>query len=96
MTVVCRAENVLMVLGGQYFNASSRLYDVVAQVEVVGPRGSCQLPPLPSPLYALTATRVGETVVACGGFHYYYRARAGYSYKSTWGCRRMRSPSLRL
>ena len=49
-----------MVLGGQFFNVSSRLYDVVAEVEVVGPRGSCQLPPLPSPLYALTATRVGR------------------------------------
>ena len=28
---------------------------------------------LPSPLYGLTAGRVGDTVLACGGFHYYYR-----------------------
>ena len=67
----------MMVLGGQYFNASSRLYDVVAEVEVVGARGSCLVAPLPSPLYALTAARVGNTVLACGGFHQYYRPGDG-------------------
>ena len=74
-----------MVLGGQYFNASSRLHDMVHQVEVLGARGSCQVAPLPSPLYGLTAARVGETVVACGGFHQYYRSRAVYSNKSARG-----------
>ena len=32
-----------------------------------------QISPLPSPLYGLTAGRVGDTVYACGGFHHYYR-----------------------
>ena len=62
-----------MVIGGQYFNASSRLHDMVAQVEVVGPRSSCLVSSLPSPLYGLTAARRGDSVLACGGFHHYYR-----------------------
>ena len=62
-----------MVLGGQFFNASSRLHDMVSEVEVLGARGSCQVAPLPSPLYGLTAARLGDKVVACGGFHQYYR-----------------------
>ena len=32
-----------------------------------------QIAPLPSPLYGLTAGRVGDTVYACGGYHHYYR-----------------------
>ena len=66
-----------MVLGGQFFNASSRLHDMVSEVEVVGARASCQLAPLPSPLYGLTAARVGDTVLACGGYHQYYRPGDG-------------------
>ena len=85
MTGLCRGENVLMVLGGQFFNASSRLHDMVHQVEVLGPRASCQVAPLPSPLYGLTAARLGEKVVACGGFHQYYRSRALYSEKIARG-----------
>ena len=33
----------------------------------------CQIAPLPSPVYGLTAGLVGDTVFACGGFHHYYR-----------------------
>ena len=68
----------MMVLGGQYFNASSRLHDMVHQVEVLGTRASCEVAPLPSPLYGLTAARLGDTVVACGGFHQYYRTQSVY------------------
>ena len=75
----------MMVLGGQFFNASSRLHDMVDQVEVVGTRTSCQVAPLPSPLYGLTAARLGEKVVACGGFNQYYRCRAVYSDKPARG-----------
>ena len=32
-----------MVIGGQYFNATTRLHDMVHQVEVLGPRGSCEV-----------------------------------------------------
>ena len=32
-----------MVIGGQFFNASSRLHDTLDKVEVLGPRGSCQV-----------------------------------------------------
>ena len=78
----------MMVLGGQFFNASSRLHDMVDQVEVLGPRGSCLVASLPSPLYGLTAARLGETVVACGGFNQYYRNITVYSYKSARGCER--------
>ena len=67
-----------MVIGGQFFNASTRLHDKVAQVEVLGSRGSCLVASLPSPLYALTAARVGNTVLACGGFHHYYRNSISY------------------
>ena len=94
----CSCDNVLMVIGGQYFNATTRLHDMVHQVEVLGPHGSCevtethsrqllclfvpvQISPLPSPLYGLTAGRVGDTVYACGGYHHYYRQGA------VWGRR---------
>ena len=40
-----------------------------------------QISPLPSPLYGLTAGRVGDTVYACGGYHHYYRQGA------VWGRR---------
>ena len=63
----------MMVIGGQFFNASTRLHDMVDQVEVLGSRGSCLVGSLPSPLYGLTAARLGNTVLACGGFHHYYR-----------------------
>ena len=39
----CSCDNVLMVIGGQYFNATTRLHDMVHQVEVLGPRGSCEV-----------------------------------------------------
>ena len=32
-----------MVLGGQYFNTSTRLHDMVHQVEVLGPTKSCEV-----------------------------------------------------
>ena len=81
-----------MVLGGQFFNTSSRLHDMVPQVEVLGPEKACQVDllsmhnaqnrlkcnpqqigSLPSPLYGLTAAKIGDSVIACGGYHYYYR-----------------------
>ena len=77
-----------MVIGGQFFNTSTRNHDMVPQVEVLGSQRSCQvglkvgaaanstilqIGSLPSPLYGLTAGLVGDTVLACGGFHYYYR-----------------------
>jgi len=38
-----RSDNVLMVIGGQYFNASSREHDMVTSVEVIGQSKSCQV-----------------------------------------------------
>jgi len=73
MAFPARCEDVLMVIGGQFFNTSTRDHDMVPQVEVLGRQKSCQIGSLPSPLYGLTAGLVGDTVLACGGFHYYYR-----------------------
>ena len=41
-----------------------------------------QIAPLPSPLYGLTAGRVGDTVYACGGYHHYYRQGAVWPRRS--------------
>jgi len=68
-----RCENVLMVIGGQYFNASTRLRTAINNVEVLGPGKSCEVAPLPTPLYGMTAGLLGDTVYVCGGFHRYYR-----------------------
>eukprot|EP00092_Neocalanus_flemingeri_P035956 GFUD01039149.1.p1 GENE.GFUD01039149.1~~GFUD01039149.1.p1 ORF type:complete len:358 (+),score=104.04 GFUD01039149.1:162-1076(+) len=59
---------------------------MVPQVEVIGRERTCQIGSLPSPLYGLTAGLVGDMVLACGGFHYYYR-RQCYEYspqRKTW------------
>jgi len=82
-----------MVLGGQFFNTSSRLHDMVPQVEVLGPEKACQIGSLPSPLYGLTAAKIGDSVIACGGYHYYYRWQC-YEYSPAQ--RAWRESSIRL
>lgn len=64
-----------MVIGGQYFNVSSREHDMVRQVEVIGAKKTCEIAPLPAPVYGLAAGRLGaDSVLACGGYHHYYRS----------------------
>jgi len=75
IATLARTAEVLMVIGGQSFNSTTRGHDHISQVEVIGSTNSCVLPhPFPTPVYGLTAGRVGDSVVACGGFLHYYRA----------------------
>jgi len=66
-------SNVLMVIGGQFFNTTSRHHETVSSVEVIGEKGLCEIAGLPTPLYGMSAGRIGNRVLVCGGFYYYYR-----------------------
>ncbi|XP_023330209.1 kelch-like protein 25 [Eurytemora carolleeae] len=76
--------DVLMVIGGQFFNASSREHETVSSVEIIGENAVCEIDSLPTPLYGMSAGRVGDRVYVCGGFYYYYRLLC-YEYSRTTG-----------
>jgi len=68
-------ENVLMVIGGQYFNSTSREHQTTASVEIIGRNSSCEIHGLPTPLYGMSAARIENRVMVCGGFYEYYRSK---------------------
>jgi len=84
LTNVCLAGDVLMVIGGQFYNTTSRHHENTGAVEIVGLNSSCEIHGLPTPLHGMSAARLGDKVVTCGGYHDYYRWQC-YEYTPSRG-----------
>jgi len=69
------SSDVLMVMGGQFMNTSvtPAEHQHLSDVEIIGRDTSCQVASLPVELYGMTAAKVGDTVLTCGGFSHHYR-----------------------
>jgi len=61
------AFDVLMVIGGRYYDHGRNAHIELSSVEVVGPSGTCQVADLPESRHGHSAVRLGDNVVVCGG-----------------------------
>ena len=53
--------------GGRYYDHARNAHIELSSVEVVGPSSTCQLADLPESRHGHAATRLGDSVVVCGG-----------------------------
>lgn len=59
--------DVLMVIGGRYYDHARNAHIELSSVEVIGPSSTCLLPDLPESRHGHSAARVGDQVLVCGG-----------------------------
>ena len=53
--------------GGRYYDHARNAHIELSSVEVVGPSSTCQLADLPESRHGHAASRLGDSVVVCGG-----------------------------
>jgi len=76
--------DVLMVIGGRYYDHTRNAHIELSSVEVIGPSSTCLLPDLPESRHGHSAARLGDNVVVCGGLsgRHIHERRECYIYSS--------------
>jgi len=59
--------DVLMVIGGRYYDHTRNAHIELSSVEVIGPSSTCLIPDLPESRHGHSAARLGDQVLVCGG-----------------------------
>jgi len=81
--------DVLMVIGGRYYDHTRNAHIELSSVEVIGPSSTCLLPDLPESRHGHSAARLGDQVLVCGGLsgRHIHERRECFIYsaiKQTW------------
>jgi len=83
------AFDVLMVIGGRYYDHARNAHIELSSVEVVGPgnSGTCQVADLPESRHGHSAVRLGDSVVVCGGLsgRHIHERKPCYIFSGTTG-----------